>query len=164
MSSSIGCGIIFPATNKGRSCKFFDYTDSKWCSDKDDRKSTTGYIFMYEETPISWYSKKQQVVALSSCVAEYITVFMYVCQVVWLMDLMNKLCSKENGVMTLMIYNVSAINLAKNLIAHGRSIHIDMRFHYLIELVSEGKLKLGYCKSEDQVVDLLIKGVTIELF
>lgn len=60
--------------------------------------------------------------------------------------------------------NVSAINLAKNPIAHGRSKHIEMRFHYLRELVSSGQLRLGYCKSEEQVADLLTKGVTNEVF
>lgn len=65
--------------------------------------------------------------------------------------------------MTLMIDNASAINLAQNTIEDGRSQHIEMRFHYLRELVSEGKLKLGYCKSEDQVVNMLTKRVTIKV-
>ena len=63
-----------------------------------------------------------------------------------------------------MIGNVFAINLVKKFIEHGRRKHIEMRFHYLRELVSEGKLKLGYCKSEDQVANFLTKGVTIEVF
>lgn len=54
-----------------------------------------------------------------------------------------------------MINNASAINLGKNLIAHERRKHIDMRLHYFRELVSEGKLKLGYLKMEDQVADFL---------
>lgn len=89
---------------------------------------------------------------------------MCVCQVVWLINLMKELCNKENEFVTLMIDNISTINLAKNPNTHGRSKHIKMRFHYLRELVSEGKLKLGYCKSEDQVANFLTKGVTIEVF
>ena len=79
------------------------------------------------------------------------------------MNLMKELCSEKYEVMTLMIDNVFAINLGKNPIAHGRNKHIKMRFHYLRELVSEGKLKLWYCKSEDQMVYFLNKGVTIKM-
>lgn len=53
IKSLIGYKILFPATDKGRSCKLLGYTDSNWCRDKYDRKSTVGYIFMYGETPIS---------------------------------------------------------------------------------------------------------------
>ena len=61
------------------------------------------------------------------------------------MNLLKELGSNEGEATTLLVDNVSAINLAKNSIAHGRSKHIEMRFHYLRELVSEGKLRLGYC-------------------
>ncbi|XP_058765508.1 uncharacterized protein LOC131639000 [Vicia villosa] len=79
-------------------------------------------------------------------------------------DFEEELNSSEGEAITLLVDNVSAINLAKNPIAHGRSKHIEMRFHYLRELVSDGKLRLGYCRSEDQVADLLTKGVTNEVF
>ena len=58
----------------------------------------------------------------------------------WLMNLSEELSSSEGGVVTLLFDNVSAINLNKNPIAHGRRNHIEMRFHYLRELVSEGRL------------------------
>lgn len=60
-----------------------------------------------------------------------------------------------------MVDNIFAINLAKNLIEHGRSKHIKMNFHYLRESVSEGRLRLGNSRSEDQMTDLLTKGVLI---
>lgn len=66
--------------------------------------------------------------------------------------------------MTLKIGNMSPIYLAKNITAHGRNKHIEMRFHYLKELVSEGKFKLEHCKSEYQVADLLKKSMTTEVF
>jgi hypothetical protein len=64
----------------------------------------------------------------------------------------------------LKIDNIYAINLAKNPIAHERSMHIEMRFHYLREQVSKGKLKLEHSKSENQIADVLTKGVKIEVF
>lgn len=72
--------------------------------------------------------------------------------------------AKEGEVVTLPVDNFSAINLSKNSIAHGRNKHIETTFHYLRELVSEEKLRLEYCKSENQMVDLLTKGATNKLF
>lgn len=63
-----------------------------------------------------------------------------------------------------MVDNVLTINLAKNLISHGRRKHIEMKFYYLRELGSEERLRLGYCRSENQLVGLLTKGVSIEVF
>ena len=65
---------------------------------------------------------------------------------------------------TLLVDNIFAIILAKNPISHGRRKHIETRFHYLGELFSEGRLRLGYCISEDQVADLLTNGVTNDVF
>ncbi|XP_058764246.1 uncharacterized protein LOC131637657 [Vicia villosa] len=76
----------------------------------------------------------------------------------------KEMCSNEGGAVMVLVDNIFAISLAKNSIAHGRSKHIEMRFHYLKELVSEVKLRLRYCRSEDQVGDLLIKGVTNDVF
>lgn len=77
---------------------------------------------------------------------------------------MKDLCGEKNKVETLMIDIASAINLVKNLIRYGCIKHIEMRFHYLRELVSEGKLKLECYKNEDQVVSFLTKWVSIEVF
>ncbi|XP_058727181.1 uncharacterized protein LOC131598615 [Vicia villosa] len=109
-------------------------------------------------------SKKESVLALSSCETEYIAVSLCMCQVVWLMNLLKELDIDEGDTLTLMVDNAYAINLSKNPIAHGRSKHIEMRFYYLREIVSEGRLRLGYCRSENQLTDLLTKGVTIEVF
>lgn len=80
------------------------------------------------------------------------------------MNPLKELGSNEGGAVTLLVDNVSTINLAKNSIAHGRSNHIEMRFHYLRELVSEGMLRVEYCRSEGQLTDLLTKGVTYDVF
>jgi hypothetical protein len=66
--------------------------------------------------------------------------------------------------MTLLIDNKSAINLAKNPIAHGRSKHIEIRFHYIREQVSKGKLELAYCNTKEQLADILTKPLKIQRF
>ncbi|XP_050874957.1 secreted RxLR effector protein 161-like [Lathyrus oleraceus] len=125
----VGCGILFPAADTGIKCNFLGFTDSNWWGDKDYRKSTAGYIFMFDVTSISWCSKKESIVALSSLEAEYIVASLCVCQAVWLMNLLEEMGSSEGGVVTLLVNNASVINLAKNPIAHERSKHIEMGFH-----------------------------------
>ncbi|PNX60888.1 cationic amino acid transporter 1-like protein [Trifolium pratense] len=121
-------------------------------------------MFFYGGSPISWCSKKEPVVALSSCEAEYIAASLSTCQAIWLKNLIEEISQDKCESVTLKIDNVSAINLAKNPIAHGRSKHIELRFHYLREQVSNGNLALMHCRSEEQVADLLTKAVTTQVF
>lgn len=81
-----------------------------------------------------------------------------------LMNLLKALGSNEGDIVTLLVDNAYVITLAKNPIAHGMSKHIEMRFHYLRKLISEGMLRLEYCWSEEQVVNLLTKEILIEVY
>lgn len=80
------------------------------------------------------------------------------------MNLLRELDNSTREAVLLLVDNVSSINLAKNPIAHERSKHIEMRFHYLRDLVSSGQLCLSYCRSEEQVANLLTKAVTNDVF
>ncbi|CAJ2647569.1 unnamed protein product [Trifolium pratense] len=164
VKGTLGVGILFPASDRNKQCKLVGYTDSNWCGDIEDRKSTAGYIFYFGEAPISWCSKKEPVVALSSCEAEYIAASLSTCQAIWLKNLIEELSQDKCESVTLRIDNVSAINLAKNPISHGKSKHIELRFHYLREQVNNGNLCLDYCKSEDQLADLLTKATAVNVF
>ncbi|PNX67789.1 cationic amino acid transporter 1-like protein, partial [Trifolium pratense] len=157
-------GILFPNTDKGNQCELIAYTDSNWCGDANDRKSTAGYLSLLNNAPIAWCSKKESVVALSSCEAEYIATSLCACQAIWLVNLMEEMTGEDHGSVTMNIDNISAINLAKNPVAHGKSKHIEMRFHYLREQVNNGRLCLQHCKSEEQIADIMTKSVQTELF
>jgi hypothetical protein len=137
-------GIVFPPHDKGN-----------WCDDKDDRESTVGYIFLVGGAPISWSARKEP---------EYIVASLCACQGVWLCNLMNEVTHVKCNNVIIKVDNLSAINLAKTPIAHGRSKHFEMRFHYLREQVSKGNIKLEYCRTELQVADLLAKVVTVKPF
>ncbi|MCH99895.1 cationic amino acid transporter 1-like, partial [Trifolium medium] len=143
---TVDYGIIFPNSDKGNQCELTAYTDSNWCGDADDRKSTAGYVFLLNNAPIAWCSKKESVVALSSCEAEYIAASLCACQAIWLVNLIEEMMGEDHGSVTMNIDNISAINLAKNPVAHGRSEHIETRFHYLREQVNNGKLCLKHCR------------------
>ena len=79
IKGTINAGILFPNKDNSNSEELMGYTDADWGGDRDDRKSTIGYIFMYGATPISWSSKKQSIVALSTCEAKYVVITSYVC-------------------------------------------------------------------------------------
>ena len=81
--------------------------------------------------PFSWSSKKQVVVALSTCEAEYVAGDVAACQFVWLLNLLQDLKIKVKKPLKLIIDNKSAINLARNPVLHGRSKHIETKYHLL---------------------------------
>lgn len=101
----------------------------------DDRKSTLGYVFMLSNAAISWSSKKQHVVSLSTTEAEFIAATTCACQAVWLRRILKELGHEQLKETTVMCDNSSTIKLSKNPVLHGRSKHIDVRFHFLRNLV-----------------------------
>lgn len=133
------------------------YNDSDLASDIDTRKSTTGVFFFLGDNVITWQSQKQKVVALSSCEAEYIAATTAACQGVWLARLLAELRGEEADAITLNIDNQSTITLSKNPIFHDRSKHIDTRYHYIRECIEEGKVKVKYIGTNEQLADILTK-------
>lgn len=112
---------------------------------------------MCGKAPISWCSKKQGVVALSSCEAEYVIALFEACQASWLSILLEEIGLCKTGAMNMLMENKSAMDLAKNHVAHGRSKHIETRYHFLRDQVNNEKMKLVHCKTVMQVADVLTK-------
>lgn len=108
-------------------------------------------MFMLGVTPVAQNSRKEPVVALSSCEAEYTEALMCAFQATWMMNLVEEITGKNHGAMTMKIDNILAINLAQNHISHERRKHIKMRFHYLREQVANEKLSMEHCRSENQI-------------
>ena len=106
---------------------------------------------------ISWDSKKQPIVALSTAEAEYAAATTTTCQAIWMRRMLRSLCQEQ--VKGTMIYcdNSSTIALSKNSVFHKRTKHIDTKFHYIRELVNNGEIVLQHCKIEEQYVDILTK-------
>ena len=89
-----------------------------------------------------WSSKKQSIVALSTCEAEYVATATSVCQSVWLSNIMTQFGFNLDVPIKIYVDNVSAINFAKNPIFHQRSKHVDNRYHFLQDQVGKNKIKL----------------------
>ncbi|GAU39052.1 hypothetical protein TSUD_396570 [Trifolium subterraneum] len=157
-------GLVFPTNNKESKIELEGFSDSDWCGDKDDRRSKSGYWFRFKNSPISWSSRKQSIVALSSCDAEYVAAAQAACQAVWLESLLDELKIKYVKPVKLNVDNKSAISLARNPIAHGRSKHIETKYHFLRDQVSKEKLTVEYCKTDVQIADILTKPLRADRF
>ena len=116
------------------------YTDADWASDINDRKSTSGFVFMLGGAAISWRSKKQNSVVLSSTEAEYITVVHAAKEAIWLRCLLTELGKNLDSPTTLFVNNQSAIVIARNPEFHDQTKHIEVQYHFLRQVVDSGKL------------------------
>ncbi|KAG1337790.1 Retrotransposon protein [Cocos nucifera] len=132
VAGTTSLGIMYSKVND---FKLLSFTDSSWADCADDRKSTTGYCFSFGSGLISWCSKKRPTIALSSIEAEHIACTVAACQAVWLRRILSDLKKKQAAATPLICDNKSAIVLANNPIFHGRSKHIEVRCHFIGELV-----------------------------
>ena len=142
------------------------YTDADWAGDQDTRRSTSGYVFDVGSAAISWSSKRQPTVALSTCEAEYIGQTQATKEAVWLRGLLNQLNPSDQATKTVVIYcdNQGAMALAKNPQFHARTKHIDIQHHYVREQVTAGNVALEYVPTERQVADGLTKALCKDKF
>ena len=129
----------------------------------DDRKSTTGFVFDFGG-PISWQSKKQPTVALSSTEAEYMALTQAAKEAIWLQGLLSELGIKETRPTTILEDNQGCIALAKNPTSHARTKHIDIRHHFIRETLENERIKLKYCPTADMVADILTKAIPKDQF
>lgn len=140
------------------------YSDADWAGDVGDRKSTSGYMFFLGGAAISWRSSKQTCVALSTAEAEYVALSAAAQEAIWLQQLASDLLNQSIRETTILEDNQSTICLTKNPQVHGRTKHIDIKYHFIRDMVEAGRIKLTYCASEDMVADMLTKGLPIKQF
>ena len=98
--------------------KLVGYSDSDWSGDIDDRKSTSGFVFYMGDTAFTWMSKKQPIVTLSTCEAEYVAATSCVCHAIWLRNLLKGLGFPQEEPTRICVDNKSAVALAKNPVFH----------------------------------------------
>ncbi|KAL5603949.1 hypothetical protein FOVSG1_006699 [Fusarium oxysporum f. sp. vasinfectum] len=145
------------------------YTDSDWAGDLETRRSTSGYVFNLGTGAISWSSKRQRTVALSSCEAEYMGQTAAAKEAVWLRGLLQELLKEYREVpelKTTVIFgdNQGAIAMSKNPQFHTRTKHIDIQHHYCREKVNDGTVEFQYIPTGKQVADGLTKALPKERF
>lgn len=116
------------------------------------------------DTAFTWMSKKQPIVTLSTCEAEYVVATSSVCHVIWLKNLLKKLSLAQEEPIEICVDNKSAIALSKNPVFHDRSKHIDTRYHFIREYIARKEVQIKYVKSQDQAADIFTKPLKQEDF
>ena len=159
LKGTIDDKLIF--TKSDKPFEIVGFSDSDWAGSIEDRKSITGYSFrMCDNGPlISWRAQKQQTVALSSCEAEYMALCSAVQEGKYLMSFLNEVLNLGQTKFTLYGDNQGASALAKNPVNHKRSKHIDIRFHFIRDEISEDRLCLKYVPSGENIADIFTKPV-----
>ena len=154
-------GIIFGSSGSFSEVKGF--TDADYAGCVESRKSRSGFVFLLNGGPVSWSSQRQSVVALSTTEAEYIALSHGTKEAIWLRRILNDLNIKCESV-PISIDNQSAIKLANNSEYHKRSKHIDIRFHFIRDVVNKREIEIKYVMSKNQLADLLTKPLPKQQF
>ena len=111
--------------------RLYGYTDTDWAGSVSDRRSTSSGCYSLGSAMISWFSRKQSNVALSTADVEYIAACSASCEFIWLRNLMLGLFNLDLDTTVILCYNQSCIKMTENLVFHDRSKHIEIRYFYI---------------------------------
>ncbi|KAJ9674470.1 hypothetical protein PVL29_023803 [Vitis rotundifolia] len=157
LPSNVHMGVAKRVLKYVRGVKLDGYADSDWVGSVDDMKSTSGYVFTIGLGVICWNSRKQEVVAQSTVEAEYISLEAAANQGIWLRKLLADLGQEQSSPTELCCDNKSAIAIAQNPVQHGRTKHINVKFHSIREAEKNSLVKLHYCSTDVQLADIMTK-------
>ncbi|KAI5348003.1 hypothetical protein L3X38_000890 [Prunus dulcis] len=127
-------------------------------------RSTSGYAFTLGSGMFSWASIKQNTVALSTAEAEYVSAAEATSQAKWLRFVLEDFGEEQVEGTPILCDNTSAIAMAKNPVHHQKTRHISMKFHFIREAIQAKEIELIYCKTEDQIADILTKALPKDRF
>lgn len=133
------------------------FSDADWASDKETRKSNSGYIFMLNGGTISWKCQKQSCIALSSTEAEYVALSETCREMIWLKKILRDFGIRNKQPTILNTDNQSAMKLTWSENFSDKTKHIDLKHHYAKLMHQEGKINLQYVPTEHNIADLLTK-------
>jgi hypothetical protein len=131
------------------------YSDSDWAL----KHSTTGFVFKYQRAAISWGSRKQATIALSSCEAEIVAASDSAKEAVYMGRLFTELGMHDGSPISLGVDNQAARDLAYNPQHHERTKHIERRHFWIRELVENGQLVVPLVKTDDNLSDFFTKAL-----
>ena len=156
VAGTINYGCTYSMAAGGAS--LVGFSDADMAGDIDDRKSTSGTLFFYDNSPVSWQCQKQRVVSLSSYQSEYVAAANTACQGVWLGRLLGDLLGCAPLVAKLLV-DKSSIQLCKNPVFHDRSKHIEVRYHFIRGCIEDGTMTVDFIDTNEQLADIFTKAL-----
>ena len=139
------------------------YCDADYAGDLGNRRSTSGAVFTLHNGPISWFSRRQSCVALSTTESEFISAAEATKEAIWLNRILTELGVGELPV-TLKCDNQGAIALIHDPVFHQRTKHIDVRFFFVRDAQAESKVNISYIETENQLADIFTKALAAPRF
>ncbi|XP_069149149.1 secreted RxLR effector protein 161-like [Solanum lycopersicum] len=152
--------LFYPA---GDTFDLVGFADADFAGYQVDRKSTSRMAHFLGSSLISWGTKKQNSVALSTAEAEYVAVAACCSQLLWIRQHLEDFGIHIKAI-PLMCDNTSAVSVGKNPVHHKRTKHIDVRHHFLRDNVEKGNIVLTYCPTEEQIADIFTKALSKDQF
>jgi hypothetical protein len=140
--------------------ELYGFSDADLGGDLDDRKSTTGYVFSCGSSCVSWCSKKQDSVSLSTTEIEYKAASLAAQKCVWLRRLIEDIYSSIHKPTIIYGDNQSALKLTTNPVCHARTKHIEIEHHFIRENVLMGSIEVLKVRSKDNIADIFTKSLS----
>jgi hypothetical protein len=159
LHGTLELGLVY--VQCGNASQLVGYTDSDHGSDTVHRKSTSGMAFYLGENLITWNSYKQKTVSLSSCESEFKAATAAAQQALWLRNLFSEVLRQKPAAVTLYVDNNSTIALMKNAVFHGRSKHIEIKYHFIRECIERGGINVKRVGTNEQKADSLTKALPL---
>jgi hypothetical protein len=140
------------------------FSDSDWSDDRDQGRSTTGYVLKMSGAAVSWVSQRQPCVALSSTEAEYVAASEACREVMWFRKFLAEVeCAQEYPTL-LSIDNQTTLRMVFDEGGHSRRKHIDVKHHYIRERAQQQFVSVAWVSTTDQQADILTKPLVRERF
>lgn len=162
IKGTLDVGLVFRKNPKAAVMEVF--SDADWANDPVDRRSVSGGIFKIFGCTVAWITRKQQVVSLSSTEAELAALCVAACHEQWLIRLLRDMGYDPEEPITFYEDNQSSMRIAEESKDFGRLKHVDVKLHYLRDLIRQRKICLRYIPSADQQADMMTKSLPVAAF
>jgi hypothetical protein len=161
-------GITYKTDSPSEIGLLYGFSDSDWAGDLGDRKSTGGFTFLMSSAAISWKSKKQTIVALSTTEAEYIAASEAAREAIWLQRLLDDLLiittlSPRSSPTIIFADSTGCLSQMENARHQERTKHIDIKYHYVRDVYEQNIINFQHCSTHDLTADILTKPLSRQL-
>jgi hypothetical protein len=154
LKGTIDYGIFY---KRGGNIELEAFVDVDWARDIEQQRSTSGFILKIGNSVVSWCEKRQSTMALSSAEAKYGALMEGTKEVIWLQGLLGELQHGKTGLTTLFYDNINHIKMAKNLVFHARTKHIECHYHFVWEKVMLKEIDIVHIATNQQHANVFTK-------